>query len=147
MSLPSWLKNTMGSPELAKQQSQLNCQGGVVQVAAAQQPFNVDPLRKSLYGSPTTGRIADYVPEAQAFGSPLDAIAVRITNRLIEKMPLTAAAKIYSLEVRFAGGAGEVWIVFDAHRRDAAPISPLPLPLTDDFPTDADISRILLAMP
>lgn len=153
MSLPSWLRNTMGSPNPQGDRGQTLQQAVGI---APQQPFNGDSARRysvlnaiqqagMLSGPSLHG--AEYVDDLKAFGSPSDAIVRRVTDRLIDKVPLTAAIKVHRIEVRFSGGEGRVLVIFDAHRRNPTPGEPLSLPLTDDFPTDADISRILLAMP
>jgi len=160
MSLPSWLKNAMGSPDLAKQQaspfdvqaSPFDVQAGpinsVAQGIGIAQPYNGDPaMIQAALNSYPGAFTQQYIPDTKAFGNPIEAVARRITDRLIEKMPVTAAIKVFSIEVRFNGTVGTVMVIFDAHRRNPTPGEPLTLHLTDDFPTDADISRILLAMP
>lgn len=160
MSLPSWLKNGMGSPnpqgDLGSAASQALGQALCI---APQQPLNGYPggaqqmahdlaaQSAMITGQSIYGPLNEYTHETRAVGNPLDAIAVRMTNRLIDKMPVTAAAKISRLEVRMSGGVGEVLVVFAELRRNPTQGGPLSLPMTDDFPTDADISRILLAMP
>lgn len=158
MSLPSWLKNAMGSPDLARQQanqlgaqqSPFACPNVAVGQAIGVSPFNGDPTlqvaaAKAMMQGQLTGDVTQ--PRYRARVQISEVVSTNIAEKLVAALPPTAAIKISSVAIVHNGGLDpQVEIVFfsspDLQARD-----PLTLPLTADFPSDADISRILLAMP
>ena len=147
MSLPSWLKNTMGSlnssrynsitqtPTLFNGDSFDNYPGGRDQ-------WVVDQLARQRSMLPVDTGTAPQAPRYQTRVSTPGIICERIALKIVEALPPTVAVKIESVALTDVHGAApEVEVTFYGGKGTLA------LPLTENFPTDADISRILLAMP
>lgn len=82
-------------------------------------------------------------PRYRARTRTADAICQRLTKSIVEALPPTAAVRIEHVTLIIGDGATpEVEVTFWGRGSNT-----LTLPLTAEFPTDADISRILLAMP
>ena len=149
MSLPSWLKNAMGSPNLAQQQASplTPTTFGSLGQAIGVSPYNGDPNQgaKLLHSTTHTGTIT--TPRYRARVQVAEVVSTVIIGKIVAALPPTAVIKIASVAITHAdGNTPEVEIVFFSHPELQAR-EPLTLPLTAEFPTDADISRILLAMP
>lgn len=156
MSLPSWLKNVMGSPNPQGDFGQAATQTlGQALGIAPQQPFNGYPgglgqwsidqaVRQAQMGVMNTGT-APQPPRYRGRVAVAERLASSIADKIVAELPPTAAIRIAHVEVVHGGDRGPEVLIEFAGRALGDGI--FALPLTEDFPTDADISRILLAMP
>lgn len=155
----------MGSPNLAQQQqavpavtsSMLNVEKAVSgsvyngDLSGLQGAISDEQRRRMLdhlaraYGM--QGMTASAPPAPPRYGartSVQDALSRAITDKIVAAMPPTAAIKINSvLVIHGVGEPAKVVVTFCSGGLNDV----LTLTLTDDFPSEADISRILLAMP
>lgn len=152
MSLPSWLKRALNNP-FETEIEPIPPYVPPAFPAVVQEPFNGYPgglpqlhrdllARQVAMGVMNTGA-SPAPPRYRARTLALDVLSTEIARKIISAMPPTAAVKIQGVTVVHGGGPPEVEVSF--YGRDGH--EPFILPLTDEFPSDADISRILLAMP
>lgn len=144
----------MGSPNLAQQQQAspvVPHPVGSIERATGVLSYNGDPrgpawdyLARAHAMQGMTASVPPAPPRYQARTSVDEAVVRSIADKIVAALPPTAAIKIQGVTVIHGGGEPpKVEVSFFGKDRHA----PFTLPLTDDFPSEADISLILLAMP